>query len=54
MEISNEYKISDAYILGGQAYLRGDDESLCPYDESDAQFDEWHDGYNHELVNDIF
>ena len=34
-----------AFEEGQDAYQRGDDMSLNPYDESDAQFDEWEDGY---------
>jgi ribosome modulation factor len=43
-------KVSDAYLLGCEAFLRGDDISLCPYDESDAQSDEWKHGWMDEYV----
>ncbi len=44
--------MSDAYILGQDAYLRGDDISLNPYDEKDAQHDEWDDGYSQAAFSD--
>lgn len=43
--------MSDANMLGRDAYLRGDDLSMNPYDESDAQHDEWDDGYRQKRDN---
>jgi hypothetical protein len=37
--------MSDAYDMGYAAYERGDDIDMNPYDERDAQHDEWGDGY---------
>jgi len=37
--------MTDAYQQGREAYLRGDDISLNPYDERDDQFTEWEDGF---------
>lgn len=37
--------MSDAYQLGKEAHDRGDDFSLNPYDQSDAQYDEWRHGW---------
>lgn len=37
--------MSDAMKLGFEAYLRGDDISLNPYDERDEQHHEWGIGY---------
>ena len=42
--------MSDAFELGRQAFLSGDDISLCPYDESDGQHDEWEDGWFSEYM----
>ena len=36
----------NAYEEGADAYYRGDDISMNPYDDRDAQFDEWEDGYS--------
>jgi hypothetical protein len=30
---------------GKEAYYRGDDLGMNPYDESDDQYDEWRDGW---------
>ena len=37
--------MSDANDLGRAAYDRGDRRDLNPYCETDAQHDEWDDGY---------
>ena len=44
--------MSDAERLGQDAYLRGDDIDLNPYDEADGQHDEWDDGYSHAAFGD--
>jgi len=44
--------MADANELGREAYLSGDDMSLNPYDGSDAQHDEWYNGYWQEKFND--
>jgi len=44
--------MTDANDLGRDAYLRGDDISLNPYDERDAQHDEWEEGCRQEEFND--
>jgi hypothetical protein len=36
---------SDAYIMGQEAYARGDTTDKNPYDFFDAQFNEWEDGW---------
>lgn len=35
----------DAFEEGRESYWRGDDIDMNPYDDMDAQFDEWEDGY---------
>lgn len=42
--------ITDAYNQGKEAFLRGDDISLNPYDDRDAQFDDWRGGWMDEYV----
>ena len=37
--------MSDAYSLGVEAFNRGDELDLNPYDHSDAQYDEWSYGW---------
>jgi hypothetical protein len=44
--------MSDAYQLGEDAALRGDDVDMNPYDERDAQHDEWEDGYARAMIWD--
>ena len=36
---------SDAFCQGFDANRRGDDPELNPFDERDAQWDEWEDGW---------
>lgn len=36
---------SDAFEMGEAAYDRGDGPEMNPYDPSDAQYDEWNDGW---------
>ncbi len=42
----------DAYDQGTEAYERGDDSDMNPYDEADAQWDLWRDGFFDALEND--
>ena len=35
----------DAYHEGMDAFGRGDDINLNPFDDLDAQYDEWEDGW---------
>jgi ribosome modulation factor len=44
--------MSDAFSLGAQAYAIGDSMELNPYDERDAQHDEWDDGYAQASFSD--
>ncbi len=44
--------MSDAWQLGYDAYLRGDDIDMNPYDEQDARHDEWDDGYGRADFSD--
>ena len=37
--------MSDAYEQGQLAYANGDGPELNPYCDSDAQYDEWEDGF---------
>ena len=37
--------MSDAFDTGGMGFDLGDDLSMNPYDEADAQHDEWEDGW---------
>ena len=39
--------IMDPYEEGCEAFWRGDMLEMNPYDESDAQHDEWIEGYIH-------
>jgi hypothetical protein len=34
-----------AYDKGREAYDRGDDSEMNPYDDADAQWDNWRDGF---------
>ena len=36
-----------AYNEGYEAFYRGDSPEMNPYDESDAQHEEWIEGYMH-------
>ena len=36
---------SDAFALGQEAFHRGDGIELNPYDNLDAQSDEWYEGW---------
>lgn len=47
-----ENYMGDATKLGQEAYFRGDDFGLNPYDESDFQHDEWDDGYSQAAFGD--
>lgn len=37
--------MSDAYQLGQEAFERGEDMELNPYDDMDAQHDDWDFGW---------
>jgi len=38
--------LEDAFALGFEAYNRGDGIDLNPYDDLDAQHEEWADGWH--------
>jgi len=40
----------DAYHEGIEAFERGDDFGMNPFDEEDAQYDEWEDGYMYAAI----
>ena len=37
--------MSDAYMLGVEAYERGDEMEMNPYLQGDGQYDEWRAGW---------
>lgn len=37
--------MDDAFTEGKEAFHRGDDLDMNPYDDMDYQFDEWEDGW---------
>ena len=37
--------MTDAYEQGREAYYRGDEAELNPYDDADAQWEQWRDGF---------
>ena len=43
--------IHDAYQEGYEAFQRGDFPEMNPYDDRDAQYDEWEEGYRDADAN---
>ncbi len=43
--------MSDAYMLGRDAHDRDEDLDMNPYDDKDAQFDEWRYGWMDAYVD---
>jgi len=41
-----------AYEEGREAFYRGDDIDTNPYDDQDAQHDEWEEGYFHADIQE--
>ncbi len=43
--------MTDAYYMGQQAAMRGDDILMNPYDDHDAQNEEWFFGFADWLID---
>ena len=44
--------INDPYHEGYEAFQRGDFPEMNPYDDRDAQHNEWEEGYNNADANE--